>query len=683
MLSWIGSGWAVAKIVDQCWHGVVKRYLLHGCCLSIAMMNVEKPFHGDGESLESYYSRFYKMMNELVQNQCHVTNHQVNVQFLLQLQPEWQRSQQSTRNRGKAIVTSSAPTYDPEPATVTEDEEMSKEKEIDKLMGFSLSLRAVNVAGARENVGTPVVQKSGIQCYNCKEYGYVSKGYNKWIGRYDTDDEALKNRIFGSYYMYMASYIQEDKFQYFSVSRPQLKSNHLEDRVMSNNSQGKKQELVEIILFIRDSGVLKALDRKPSQTSNLFCGEIAWDGEVLENDLIAPNSRLWRSVAFRKFYMYIRDLKGNDISQVLVERFVFHFVQDLNNPNPICNGSIKLHRSKHGLASFKGLTEFTSVLTDPQCSRRPMFNELLNGTSHVLSKSSAVYAADNPDKRQQHNTTHTSTTTDVADLPPLNIHSNSNSNSQYHLSLAPDNISQAGNQYRKIAQFETCNGDLVINLRGLGKTNVLMRKILFCNKSRLVAKGFAQRDGWISMIHSAPVARWKLYGGHLAYACTQIIYHVYQCMDVKTAFLYGPLKEEVSQIMAFTLIKYLCIAEFKGPANSHLVQSVQNSRTKHIGWQDITLKEQVGRRHDSYELFDFQDELEDCFNKYWYPTYTVEGELSESEFMQYRGGSLLQPPITKTKSAQIESRARSDQIILPQNIDVILKYFTVKDGNPA
>ncbi|GJX11509.1 retrovirus-related pol polyprotein from transposon TNT 1-94 [Tanacetum coccineum] len=45
----------------------------------------------DGESLESYYSRFYKMMNELVRNQCHVINHQVNVQFLLQLQPEWQR----------------------------------------------------------------------------------------------------------------------------------------------------------------------------------------------------------------------------------------------------------------------------------------------------------------------------------------------------------------------------------------------------------------------------------------------------------------------------------------------------------------------------------------------------------------------------------------------------------------
>ncbi|GJX71744.1 hypothetical protein Tco_0308915 [Tanacetum coccineum] len=54
------------------------------------------------------------------------------------------RSQQSNRNRGKAIVTSSAPTYDPEPATVTEDEEMSKEKDIDKLMALiSLSFKKI------------------------------------------------------------------------------------------------------------------------------------------------------------------------------------------------------------------------------------------------------------------------------------------------------------------------------------------------------------------------------------------------------------------------------------------------------------------------------------------------------------------------------------------------------------
>nr|GFA63917.1 hypothetical protein [Tanacetum cinerariifolium] len=97
------------------------------------------------ESLESYYSRFYKMMNELVRNQCDVTNHQVNVQFLVQLQPEWQRSQHAaTRNEGKAIVNSPPPIYDQEPSMVAEDNEMSKDNEIDKLMALiSLSFKKI------------------------------------------------------------------------------------------------------------------------------------------------------------------------------------------------------------------------------------------------------------------------------------------------------------------------------------------------------------------------------------------------------------------------------------------------------------------------------------------------------------------------------------------------------------
>ncbi|GKA36988.1 hypothetical protein Tco_0723553 [Tanacetum coccineum] len=45
-------------------------------------------------------------------------------------------------NRGKAIVNSSAPTYDPKPDTVTKDDEMSKDKEIDKLIALiSLSIK--------------------------------------------------------------------------------------------------------------------------------------------------------------------------------------------------------------------------------------------------------------------------------------------------------------------------------------------------------------------------------------------------------------------------------------------------------------------------------------------------------------------------------------------------------------
>nr|GFC05719.1 hypothetical protein [Tanacetum cinerariifolium] len=144
----------------------------------------------DGESLESYYSRFYKMVNQLIRKQCKVTNHQVNVQFLLQLQPEWQRfvtlvkqhqelktvsyhklydilkqhqhevneiraekiarnsttrsQQAATRNRGKAIVNSPQPIYDQEPSMVAEDDETSQDKEIDKLMALiSLSFKKI------------------------------------------------------------------------------------------------------------------------------------------------------------------------------------------------------------------------------------------------------------------------------------------------------------------------------------------------------------------------------------------------------------------------------------------------------------------------------------------------------------------------------------------------------------
>ncbi|GJX62104.1 hypothetical protein Tco_0295004 [Tanacetum coccineum] len=43
----------------------------------------------DGETMESYYTRFYKMMNEMIRNNLTVATMQVNIQFLQQLQPEW------------------------------------------------------------------------------------------------------------------------------------------------------------------------------------------------------------------------------------------------------------------------------------------------------------------------------------------------------------------------------------------------------------------------------------------------------------------------------------------------------------------------------------------------------------------------------------------------------------------
>ncbi|GJU68447.1 retrovirus-related pol polyprotein from transposon TNT 1-94 [Tanacetum coccineum] len=60
----------------------------------------------------------------------------------------------------------------------------------------------------------------------------------------------------------------------------------------------------------------------------------------------------------------------------------------------------------------------------------PMFDELLNGTTPVVSKSSVVHAVDAPDKRQHQNITHSSTTTVFANAPPLNIHTTPQSTNQ-------------------------------------------------------------------------------------------------------------------------------------------------------------------------------------------------------------------------------------------------------------
>ncbi|GJV26576.1 retrovirus-related pol polyprotein from transposon TNT 1-94 [Tanacetum coccineum] len=113
-----------------------------------------------------------------------------------------------------------------------------------------------------------------------------------------------------------------------------------------------------------------------------------------------------------------------------------------SDPSPQCSTTVleqdSLSPGPQSQENVPQVAETVTTSNELELLYSPMFSELLNGNSPVVSKSSAVHAADNPDKRQQHNTTHTSTTTDVADPPPCTIHStlqtpNSSTNYPLHM----------------------------------------------------------------------------------------------------------------------------------------------------------------------------------------------------------------------------------------------------------
>ncbi|GJS23842.1 hypothetical protein Tco_0452474 [Tanacetum coccineum] len=93
----------------------------------------------------------------------------------------------------------------------------------------------------------------------------------------------------------------------------------------------------------------------------------------------------------------------------------------------------------------------------------PMFDELLNETTLVVSKSFAVTAADTPDQRQQHNTTPSTSTTVAADTPPLNIQTTPETTSQVTIQAptvtTTENINQAktNKENAQVDEYEFIN----------------------------------------------------------------------------------------------------------------------------------------------------------------------------------------------------------------------------------
>ncbi|GJS36080.1 retrovirus-related pol polyprotein from transposon TNT 1-94 [Tanacetum coccineum] len=267
----------------------------------------------------------------------------------------------------------------------------------------------------------------------------------------------------------------------------------------------------------------------------------------------------------------------------------------------------------------------------------PMFDELFNGSSPVMSKSSVVPTADARDKRQQQDTTPSTLKTVAADSPPLNIPITPAPASQAPIHIPPvtptENINQAESQDENVQveedkfvnifstpvlnqeetssryidssnmhtfyqqhpsehrwtkdhpleqvignpsqsirtrrQLET-DGEMcmfalteefhqfdrldvwelvdkplcknVINLKWIWKNKRDEEQTVIHNKARVVAKGYNQQEGIDFEESFAPIARLEAIRLFIAYAAHKS-FPIYQ-MDVKTAFLNGPLKEE-------------------------------------------------------------------------------------------------------------------------------------------
>nr|GEV71129.1 integrase, catalytic region, zinc finger, CCHC-type, peptidase aspartic, catalytic [Tanacetum cinerariifolium] len=359
-------------------------------------------------------------------------------------------------------------------------------------------------------------------------------------------------------------------------------------------------------------------------------------------------------VAFRKSTCYIHDLKGNDLlTGVSKEDFMLKDGENLDKMKEKGDACIFVGYSTQSRA-YKVFNKRTTVIVEtilvnfdelpqmasdhvsfdpgPQCQRMLlehnslspgpqckenvphaaetvttsnemdflfslMFEELLNGSSRVESKSSDVTTADAPNQRQQQNTTplHTQTTTEptcqvptqaptitsteninqvemiaenaqIADDQFINIFStpleSDGEMCMFALTVSrtePKNIKKAMadsawiesmqeelHQFDRLNVWELVDRPLcqnVINMKWLWKNKCDEENIVVRNKSCLMTKGYAQKEGVDFEKSFAPVARLEAVRLFIAYAAHKS-FTVYQ-MDVKTKFLYGPLKEEV------------------------------------------------------------------------------------------------------------------------------------------
>nr|GFA32761.1 integrase, catalytic region, zinc finger, CCHC-type, peptidase aspartic, catalytic [Tanacetum cinerariifolium] len=206
-----------------------------------------------------------------------------------------------------------------------------------------------------------MVQKSGIQCYNCKEYGHVARECPK--PKRAKDATYHREKILLCKKEEAGIQLNAEQADWKDDTDVEYDDQELEAHYMY---MAKLQQLIEIVLFIVDSGCSKHMTLNLKLLINFvekFLGTVKFG-----NDQIAPilgygdlvqgavtikrvyyveglNHNLFSvgqfcdadlEVAFRKSTCFIRDLKGNDFLTGSRGTDLYSItLQGINSPNPI------------------------------------------------------------------------------------------------------------------------------------------------------------------------------------------------------------------------------------------------------------------------------------------------------------------------------------------------------------
>nr|GEV24899.1 uncharacterized mitochondrial protein AtMg00810-like [Tanacetum cinerariifolium] len=144
----------------------------------------------DGETMESYYTRFYKLMNELIRNNLTEITKPITPPYKIaseeDIDPEQAQRDKDMQKNLALIAKYFKKIYKPTNNNLRTSSN-SRNKNVDTTPRYKNdnhsrqfgNQRMLNVAGAREKVGSPIVQQSGIHCFNCREFRHFAKECRK------------------------------------------------------------------------------------------------------------------------------------------------------------------------------------------------------------------------------------------------------------------------------------------------------------------------------------------------------------------------------------------------------------------------------------------------------------------------------------------------------------------------